>query len=91
MGLRLPIEGKNKQPSDREQGQVKLQPGCRSQHPPDFLPAQFLAPHAVSGLTTSASWGPAGCGMHELLSMKPFKLLLLLSKQVFIFHEVEQG
>lgn len=56
-----------------------------------FLPVQFLAHHAFNGLTTSATWGPAGCVMHKLLSLKPFKLLLLLSKQAFIFHEADQG
>lgn len=31
------------------------------------------------------------CITHKLLSLKPFKLLWLLSKQAFIFHEAEQG
>lgn len=43
--------------------------------------------------SASLPWphGPAGCVRGKLLSLKPFKLLLLLSKQAFIFHEARQG
>lgn len=59
--------------------------------PLDSLPAPFLALCTVSSLPTSTMRDPAGSGRHKLFSLKPFKLLLLLSKQIFIFYEAEQG
>lgn len=65
--------------------------GCMSQYPLDFPPCPISGIPRFNGLTTSATWGSAGCAMHKRLSPEPFKLLLLLSKHAFIFHEAEQG